>query len=208
MKSHIRCLFFALLSAAAVLGCKTIPKTALTPAMLERMKKLSNYDITKYKFYLSDPFVLSYVKTDAGVKSIKGKKGKRGVIFENNILNTNITFKNKIRGEALLLQESGDEILLRVYFEDKKYEAAHPAATHYLVFSAKKSDKNGFFYLKYDSGSGRFMLSDEKGILTYNGDPYHVIFVGGTPYLLIWLDQQMEVKDINRVILGRDGKSR
>jgi len=208
MKSNIKCLFFALLSAAAFLGCKSIPKTAFTPAILERMRKTSDFEITKYKFYLSDPFMLSYLKTDASQENIKGRKGKLGVIFKNNILNINLTFKNKIRGDALVLQESGDEYLLRVYFEEKKNEAKYPAAKYFLVFSAKKSDKNGFFYLKFDPGPGRFMLSDEKGTMTYNGDPYRVIFVGSTPYLLIWLDQQMEVDDENREIWGRDGKSK
>jgi hypothetical protein len=42
MKSHIRYLFIALLSAAVVIGCKTAPEAALTPAILERMEKLSD----------------------------------------------------------------------------------------------------------------------------------------------------------------------
>jgi hypothetical protein len=50
MKSYIRCLFLAPLSAAVVIGCKTTPEAALTLAILERVKKIPGYELQKIKF--------------------------------------------------------------------------------------------------------------------------------------------------------------
>jgi len=112
------------------------------------------------------------------------------------------------KGDFVDLKESGNEILLRIYFEGKKDEADHLPSTHYLVFAAKKSDKNSFFYLKYNPGPGRHQLSKEKGSLDYNGNRYDVIFDGVTPYLLIWLDQILEAEVYTREIQGQYKNSR
>ncbi|MDR2596664.1 MAG: hypothetical protein LBC76_05000 [Treponema sp.] len=214
MKSHIRCLFFTLLAAAAVFGCKTDPppapeqppmEAALTPAILERLKKMPGYDLKNYHFILSGSIVLNSVSTranDRGYYSDKNVK-EGGVIFENVHEKSNITFMTKIIGEAVNLQESGDDILLRIYFEEKKDEANYPAATYFLVFSAKKSDMNAYFQLNYTPGPDTSLLSDEKGTLVYGADTYNVLFNGGCPYLLLKFEQRTSVIDKNRIIRGR-----
>jgi len=207
MKNHIRYLFIALLTAAMVLGCVT-PQTALTPGILERMKKMTDYDYKKYPYMLSSPILLNNLEDNSNQTSTppKIKRTKVGVLFQNNISTTNIMFLKNIRGRALSLQESADEMILRVYFEEKKNEPKYPSSTHFLEFSAKKSDMNSFFYLKYEPGPGRHNLNIEKGSLVYNGKTYDVLFDGATPYLMLWLNQKIEaIDEPPRRILGNFG---
>jgi hypothetical protein len=213
MKSYIRCLFFVLLAAAAVIGCKSPsapmateqPPTeaALTPAILERMKRMPGYDIKNQQFILSSRIVLNSILTRSN-----DSRTNNGVIFENIQEKSNITLPNKIVGEAINLQDSGDEILLRVYFEEKANETKFPPATHFLVFSAKKTDMHSYFLLKYDPGADTQLLTEEKGTLAYGGDTYNVLFNGGSPYLLLRFEQRTSVVDKNRIIRGRAVSSR
>jgi len=215
MKSHIKCLFFALLAAAAVLGCKSEPlppppeqppmEAALTPAILDRLKKMPGYDLKNYHFILSGSVILNSITTKANDRGYYSDKNVKegGVIFENVHEKSNITFMTKIIGEAVNLQESGDDISLRVYFEEKKDEAKYPAATYYLVFSAKKTDMNAYFMLNYTPGTDTSLLTDEKGTLAYGGDTYNVLFNGGCPYLLLKFEQRTSTIDKNRIIRGR-----
>jgi len=212
MKSHIRCLFLVLLAAAVVLGCPCLPppieptyeEAALTPAILERLKKMDGYDIKNYQFILSSRIKLNFVNPRPN-DSTWEKEEDKGVIFENILDKTDITLQNKIIGEAKIVQELGDEILLRVYFEEKPNEAKYPAATYFLVFSAKKSDKNAYFQLKYSPGPDTGLLSEDKGTLTYGERTYNVQFDGGAPYLLLRFEQRTIVveSEDTRIIRGR-----
>jgi len=66
MKSYIKYLFFAMLSAASLLACQTPPRqTALTPAILERIEKLEKPEernLRNYPFILSGPIMLHTVR--------------------------------------------------------------------------------------------------------------------------------------------------
>jgi hypothetical protein len=213
MKSHIKYLFFTLLTAASLLGCQTPPRqTALTPAILERIQKFQEKNLRNYPFILSDPIILHTVKNEVSSQNTTPPKIRRfereskvntGILFKDIIQFENIMLRKNIKGDFVKQEDSKDEILLHIYFEEKKDEAKKPSSTHYLVFAAKKSDKNSFFYLKYNPGPGRHQLSKEKGTLAYNENTYDVLFDGVTPYLLIWLDQILEAKTDTREIRGR-----
>jgi len=218
MKSYIKCLFFALLSAAAVFGCKSEPpppekppmEAALTPAILERMQKMPNFSFKNIHLILSGSVVLNSVSTRAEDRDYYRDKNVKegGVLFENVHEKSNITFMTKIIGEAVNLQDSADEVSLRVYFEEKKDEAKYPSATYFLVFSAKKSDMNSYFLLNYTPGTDTSLLIDEKGTLAYGGDTYNVLFNGGCPYLLLKFEQRSSATDKNRIIRGRLANTR
>jgi hypothetical protein len=100
-ESFIRHLFFALFIASAVLGCESQPPpqpepeaTALTPADVERLKRMPDFDITKYQFVLSCEIKLTRILPTSNDRRLPGG----GVVFENVRERSHITFPNKAPG--------------------------------------------------------------------------------------------------------------
>jgi len=215
----IRRLFFVLFVTAAVLGCKSepeivtkivevekkqppppIPDVALTPAILERLKKMPDFiDIKKYQFVLAGQIILNFTDVIPNDRTIVPEGS---AVFEDVLTRSTVTFPNKCLGVALgeAIQE-GDDLVLRVCFERQEDEAKYPAETHYLRFSARKTDENAYFRLVYEERPDA--LSEEKGRMEYGGSRYPLLFTGEKPYLMIKLDQKTKDAVENRSVGGR-----
>jgi len=218
-------LFFMLLAVVAVLGCvtKTITKEVekevvkyvkaeqpsqpprdeeLTPAILERLKKMDDYDIKKYQFVLSGQITLNILKHDTNDR--RESDGK--TVFENIFVRRKITFPDKTPGLALDEKQEGDKYVLRVCFEDDV--AKYPENTHYLSFSARRSDENAYFYLDYNRRSAELPFSEEKGTLKYGPEPenlYTLTFTEDKPHLFLRLERKITNQDGggDRTLRGR-----
>jgi hypothetical protein len=210
----MRHLFFTLIAAVAVTGCKTkteyITKTenvlvqstevTLTPVILERLKKMPDFtNIKNYQFMLSGQIKLNIVETKFNDRSAPDGKA----VFENIFVRKEITFEDKMPGQATFLQEDGDVISLRVCFESQQEETKYPSETHCLVFRARKSEQNAYFSLDYTPRPDTLQFSAEKGTLQYGGNRYTLLFNEDTPYLLLKLDQNATEDKENRSPGGR-----
>jgi len=205
----IRHLFFSLFVAAAVFGCASKktpppeaptanppppPEEALTPATLERLRKMPDFNISNYQFVLSGQITLNIVKTISNDRSSGGQ-----VIFENVHVRSRITFPDKSPGQALDVETGGDKFVLRVCFEHQEDDAIFPPKTYFLTFSARKSEENAYFYLEYNDPRPD-TRSEEKGNLRYGQETYALLFnEDKPPYLLIRLEQRsIESEEIRR----------
>jgi len=211
----IKCLFFVLFVAAAVLGCKSQPgsepkdppiipprpprEEPLTPANLERLQEMKDFaGIDKYQFVLVNQIRLNLVKND---RNDHTNQSPKGAIFENIRIRNQITFPDKTLGQALDVNSVGDKYVLRVYFESSQEESKYPAAIYYLYFSARKSEQTAYFYLEHDDPRPD-TLSDEKGTLRYGPDTYTLMF-DERPYLLMRLERKMDTDEVIRTVGGR-----
>jgi hypothetical protein len=213
-------LFVVIFAVAAILGCvtktvtvekeviKEVFRTAepppreepVTPANLERLQEMKDYaGIDKYQFVLVHQIKLDLVKSD---RKDHTNVPPKGAIFENVRVRNQITFPDKTLGQAVgNVSVDGDKISLRVYFEAPQDESKYPAATHYLVFSARKSEQTGYFYLEHDDPRID-TISDEKGTLKYGPDMYTLMF-DERPYLLMRLERKMDTDELVRTVGGR-----
>jgi len=217
----IKRLFFVLFAVVAVLGCVTKTETVtiekevirtqesppreepLTPANLERMQEMKDFaGIDKYQFVLVNQIVLNIVKND---RKDHTNDTPKGAIFENVRIRNQITFPNKTLGQAVgSVASVGDKYVLRVYFESPQDEGNYPATTHYLVFSARKSEQTAYFYLEHDTPKAD-TLNDEKGTLRYGPDTYTLQY-DEKPYLLQRLERTTDTNELTRTVRGREIK--
>ena len=229
----IRRLFFVLFAVAVVLGCKSKPKPqprqepqqqlqqssrptptpepqpteeALTPAILERLVNMQDYtSISNYQFVLSSQITLIIARAMPNDHSLPGGRA----VFENIIVRSRIVFPNNSLGQALDKDdESGDEIRLRVCFEHPEDENKYPPSTHYLVFSAKKSEPNSYFYLSFTPRPESFLFSEERGNLKYGENTYTLLSNENIPYLLLRLEQKTNANEERRSPRGRSLNTR
>jgi hypothetical protein len=150
---------------------------------------MSDYtDIKDYRLMLSGQIKLNITDIKPNDHS---NPPVRGAIFEDVYRRKEITFKDKLPGLAIDLQENRNDITLLVYFESKADAAKYPQGTHYLVFRAMKSDRNAFFYLDYPDND-----------IQYGGDKYNLLFNNYRPYLLINLDQKTKEETGGRNVGG------
>jgi len=215
---QIRRLFFVLFVAAAVFGCKSPPppetitvtrevvrtqelprEEPLTPGTLERLKEIDDYAINKYQFVLSGQIILNLVRAD---RRDRNNSSVAGAIFENIRVRNQITFPDKSLGLAIGdVIEVGDEYQLHVCFENQGEEARYPAASHFLIFHARKSEQSAYFYLEHDAPRSD---SEEKGILIYGSETYTLQFNDeDRPYLSMRLERISNTNEGNRTVRGR-----
>ncbi|MDR2923659.1 MAG: hypothetical protein LBU85_10010 [Treponema sp.] len=227
----IRHLCFALFIAAAVFGCVSPPpeppppppppppvrpappppppepppsEVALTPAILERLEKMNDYaGISNYQFVLSSQISLIIANAIPNDHSLPGGRA----VFENILARNRIIFQTKSLGQALDKNEAGneegDEIRLRVCFEHQEDESKYPAGTYNLVFSARKSEPNAYFYLNFTPRPDTFLFSEERGSLKYGENTYTLLANEEIPYLLIRLEQKTSANEDKRSPRGR-----
>jgi len=176
----------------------------LTPANLERMMEMPDFtNIRIYQFVLANQIRLNYVMNDRKDRTNSSPKG--GAIFENVRNRNQITFPDKALGQAAGdVSVVGDKYVLRVCFESPADESEYPAATHYLVFSARRSEQTAYFYLEHDAPRPD-TLSDERGSLRYGSDIYTLMF-DERPYLLHRLERKTVGDELNRTVGGREVK--
>jgi len=214
----IRFLLLALFVAAVVIGCPSEPKVIketvtetvtkerevvvppdvpLTPAILERLRKIDGFDIKKCQFILNGEIKLTTTQMEQK-DTINESEGS--AVFRNILKKTTVTFPNKSPGLALGDETvERDDLVMCVYFESRTDEPSYPATTHNLYFSAKKTDKNAYFRLVYDEVPDT--IGEVKGLLEYGGSKQPLSFYWERPYIMMKLDQQtMEIVKDDRIV--------
>jgi hypothetical protein len=200
-----------------VLGCNTPPsqpevvyryrepeptprEEPLTPANLERLQEMPDFTrINNYQFVLVNQIRLTLVKN---TRTDHNNLPPKGAIFENVSIRNQITFQDKILGQAVGdVTVVGEKYVLRVCFEHPTDDSKYPAATHYLHFSARRSEQTGYFYLEYDDPRPD-SLSNEKGTLTYGPETYTLTY-DERPYLLMRLERRADKDESIRTVGGR-----
>ena len=210
----IRRLFFVLFAVVVIIGCKPLEprereteprplpsprEEPLTPGNLERLQEMEAFThIKDYQFVLANQIRLNLVKND---NQDHNNQPIAGAVFENLRTRNQITFPDKSLGEALDVNSVGDKYVLRVYFEIPADESKYPAATHFLSFSARRSEQSAYFYLDHDSPRPD-TLSEEKGTLKYGSETYALLF-DERPYILMRLERKNDTGESNRTVGGR-----
>lgn len=165
----------------------------LTPAILQRLRDSRDElgideRIKLYQFRLVGRITLETEKTDKNDRYLGA--GTAG--FENVHIRESVTISDQTDGQAMSMRATRNETTLHLCFEnEEKYQ---------LVFYASGDDPDGFFFLEYTPADGR---GDEKGSLSYGGNPYKVKFGDGRPYILIKLSQKDSDQVNLRIAPGR-----
>lgn len=85
---------------------------------------------------------------------------------------------NQVEGQVLKFEEINGEVILYVGFESISNET--------MIFSSKRDNPDGRFYLKIDVDEREPLYREEKGMIEYGGQRYKVKYNGDNgPYLLI-----------------------
>jgi len=173
----------------------------LTSANLERLLEMPDFtNIRNYQFVLVNEITLDNVIND---RNDHTNSPPKGAIFENVRNRNQITFPDKALGQAAGdVSVVGDKYVLRVCFESPADEGEYPAATHYLVFSARRSEQTAYFFLEHDDPRPD-TLSDEKGTLRYGSDTYTLMY-NERPYLLHRLERKTGGDELKRTVKGRE----
>ena len=211
----IRRSFFMLFVAVSLLGCKTKPlsivspivpppeptQEPLTPGSLERLYAMGDFtNIKDYQFVLAGQVILTLVKNK---RYDRNNVPHAGAVFENVDIRRRITFPNKSLGQALDVKLVGDRYDLRVCFEHPEDENKYPAETYYLVFSARKSQQNAYFYLRHDAPQAD-RIGEEKGTLMYGNETYTLLFNDeDRPHVILRLERKNTLDEENRTLRGR-----
>jgi hypothetical protein len=155
----------------------------LTTSILQRLDNKPE-DITKFQLINLGQISLEREYTE--LKTTRERGGK--VNFEDIHTREEIVVQDQTYGQALKREDTNDEVILFVCFEE--------SGENTLKFAAKKDNPDGYFYLKKDNSEGIPLSEEEKGVIKYASKQYKVKYNGEKePYLLIKLNHN----DTNRI---------